>query len=366
MSMVVLMLEVLCTSKLAENRCLEGGCNGVQAGDSAIEHFGDKEQRFLLLLVMSSIADIQRNSTQVAVISNHLIMRFFLLTTTLTCYIIFFYFLGIMLCIYFTSTLARQEVRYLLFAHMLVVDFIFLFLSLFLFLASYFPVKFPAVFCYTVCTITTSTLEITPYNLAAMSLERYVAICFPLRHRELCTLQRTSIVIAIIWVTGLLPRAVDLIVLILSIKKTFFSQNVVCDQGSFIVTSVQNIIKVVTYTSTFSLVGLIIIFTYIKIVLVAFRVGSGKSSVLKAGKTIILHAFQLLLCMSAFSYSIFGILFKDYIDLYAIINFCFFMCLPRFLSPFIYGMRDELFRKHIKKLAFCSFSKSSTKQAINK
>ncbi|XP_018425197.1 PREDICTED: olfactory receptor 52A1-like [Nanorana parkeri] len=312
---------------------------------------------------MTNISAIQRNITQVAGISSLEIMRLTLLGITLTSFILFSYVMAVMLSVCFTSTVARQEVRYILFTHMLVTDLVYLLLSLFLFLAFFYPTKYPAPFCYIMVFVTSTSLKITPYNLAIMSLERYVAICFPLRHREICTLHRMGIAIAIIWVIALLPNVADFFVLILSVQKTFFSQNVVliCSRSSFIVTSVQNTIRLASHASTFSLVGLIIIFTYIKIMLVAFKVDSGKSSASKAGRTVMLHAIQLLLCMMAFSYSIFEIILKDYISLLPIINFCFFMCLPRFISPFIYGIRDKLFRKQIQKFIFCGFQKCSSK-----
>ncbi|KAM5180527.1 odorant receptor 131-2-like [Mantella aurantiaca] len=310
---------------------------------------------------MTNTSDIQRNITQAASMSNLEIIRLTLLGITLTSFVFFSYLMAVMLSVCFISTVARQEVRYVLFAHLLVNDSVYLFLSLFLFLIYCYPTKYPASFCYIIIFITSTSLKITPYNLAIMSLERYVAICFPLRHKEICTIHRMGIAIAIIWAIGLLPNIADFFVLIFSVQKTFFSQNMICIRSSFILASVQDTIRLASHASTFSLVGLIIIFTYIKIMVVALRVGSGKSSASKAGRTVMLHALQLLLCMMAYSYSIFEILLKGYITLLPFINFCFFMCLPRFLSPFIYGIRDELLRKQMKKYSLCCFQNCSTK-----
>ncbi|XP_073468560.1 odorant receptor 131-2-like [Aquarana catesbeiana] len=310
---------------------------------------------------MTNISDLQKNTTQVDGLSNHEIMRLILLSITLTSFIVFSYFLAVMLSVCFTNTVARQEVRYILFTHMLVIDSVYLLFSLFLFLASYYPTKYPAPFCYIFVVVSSTSLKITSYNLAIMSLERYITICFPLRHREICTLQRMGIAIAIIWALELLPNVADFFVLTLTAEKTFFARIVICSRSSFIVASVQDTIRLASHASTFYLVGLIIILTYIKIMLVAFRVDSRKSSASKAGRTIVLHAIQLLLCMMAYSYSIVEIIFKNYINLLPVINFSFFMCLPRFLSPFIYGIRDELFRKQIKKFTVCDFKKHSLK-----
>ncbi|XP_069827925.1 odorant receptor 131-2-like, partial [Dendropsophus ebraccatus] len=244
------------------------------------------------------------------------------------------------------------------FAHMLITDVVYLFLSLFLFLTVSYPGTFPVPFCYIVVTIASSSMKVTPYNLAVMSLERYIAICFPLRHKEISTFKRTTIAIGIIWAIGFIPNIVDLIVLTSSIDCSFFLMYIKCTRSALRFTEMQNTIRDFVYMSTFSLVGLIIIFTYIKITMVAVKLGSGKASAAKAGKTVMLHELQLLLCMMAFIYALLEKVLREHLTIMVMtINFCFFMCLPRFLSPFIYGMKDELFRKHMKRYLLCKAQK---------
>ncbi|XP_071989540.1 odorant receptor 131-2-like [Engystomops pustulosus] len=303
---------------------------------------------------MVNITVPQQNITQVF---SRTVLDQILLGITLCSFVVFLYIMAVMLFIYFTSPSAREEVRYVLFAHMLITDLIYLLSSLFLFLASFFPVTFPAPFCYIVITVSSSSMKVTPYNLAVMSLERYIAICFPLRHGDFCTMQRTNIAISVVWAIGLIPNFVDFIILFVLVDHSFFLRNLACVRVYFRVTPAQNTIRDVIYISTFSLVGLIILLTYIRIMMVALKVGSSKASAIKAGKTVMLHALQLLLCMTAFSYVIVEMLLKEQVTLLLIINFCFFMCLPRFLSPFIYGIKDEFFRKHMKRFVFCKGQK---------
>ncbi|XP_068121961.1 odorant receptor 131-2-like [Hyperolius riggenbachi] len=310
---------------------------------------------------MTNISDILQNNTQAASANSRTFMQSTFMGITLAGFIIYLYIMAVLLSIYFTSSLARQEVRYVLFAHMLISDLVYLQFSLFTFLTAYYPTPLPASFCYVTVFVCSTSAKIAPYNLAIMSLERYIAICFPLRHKEFCTLQKTRLAITIIWTIGLLPNLSDTIILILSTDTLFFSRNVYCTRISFVFTSVQNTIRIVAHATTFSMVGLIIIFTYTKIMLVAFRIDLRKSSAAKAGTTVMLHAIQLLLCMIAYSYSIFEILLRDYVAVLPIINFCFFMCLPRFISPVIYGIRDELFRKRINHAFFCSCQKHKPK-----
>ncbi|XP_068121962.1 odorant receptor 131-2-like [Hyperolius riggenbachi] len=310
---------------------------------------------------MTNISDILQNNTQAASANSRTFMQLTFIGITLAGFIIYFYIMAVLLSIYFTSSLARQEVRYVLFAHMLIADLVYLLFSLFSFLTSIYRTPFLASFCYVIVFVCSTSEKIAPYNLAIMSLERYIAICFPLRHEEFCTLQKTRLAITIIWTIGLLPNFSDTIILILLTDKLFFSRYVICSRASFFVTAVQNTIRIVAHATTFSMVGLIIIFTYIKIMLVAFRVDLRKSSAAKAGTTVMLHAIQLLLCMMAYSSNIIEILLRDYVAVLPIINFCFFMCFPRFISPIIYGIRDKLFRKRINRVLFCSCQKHKPK-----
>ncbi|XP_056415976.1 odorant receptor 131-2-like [Hyla sarda] len=303
----------------------------------------------------------EQNITQEVNTNNSETVKLTLLLITTCSFVVFFYIMAVMMRIYFTNSSAREEVRYVLFAHMLITDVVYLFLSLFLFTISFYPVSFPVPFCYIVITVASTSFKVTPYNLALMSLERYIAICFPLRHSEICTFRRTIIAIGVIWAIGFIPNLVDLVVLSVSVDRSFFLLHVRCVRSTLRFTEVQNTIRDFVYITTFSLVGLIIIFTYIRIMVVAMKVGSGKASAVKAGRTVILHALQLLLCMSTFVYVLLEKILKEYITIMILaINFCFFQCLPRFLSPIIYGLKDELFHKQMKTFLFCKAQKCGT------
>lgn len=61
-----------------------------------------------------------------------------------------------------------------------------------------------------------------------MALERYVAVCRPLHHTQLCTAQRAHILIALIWVISLIQPVSDIIVSVSSQPSEFLSGYVVC------------------------------------------------------------------------------------------------------------------------------------------
>uniref|UniRef100_A0A8C5P7T6 G-protein coupled receptors family 1 profile domain-containing protein n=1 Tax=Leptobrachium leishanense TaxID=445787 RepID=A0A8C5P7T6_9ANUR len=278
---------------------------------------------------------------------------FGLMILTVLCFILFLCFFTAILNVYFTVPHVRENARYMLFANMLINDTMYITAGLLLCLCSLFSVGIPMPICYFLLASSASTFRITPYNLAAMSLERYIAICFPLRHITFCTAQRSYVVIAVIWVVGFMPNVVDIFVLSASVDSVFFSLRVVCKQELAIVKPLQTFIRSLTFIASLAVVGLVICFTYIKVMLVARQIGSGSSSASKAGKTVMLHAFQLLLCMVSLTYSIMESSVRDYVQIVKLMNFLIFMCLPRFLSPLIYGIRDEVFSKCIRKM-YCS------------
>ncbi|XP_040278454.1 odorant receptor 131-2-like [Bufo bufo] len=186
-----------------------------------------------------------------------------------------------------------------------------------------------------------------------MSLERYVAICFPLRHKEICTIWRCNIAIMLTWAIAAFPVLIELLILWFLIDNRYLSLQTVCVWNFLQIYKVQSTIRFLSFSLSFIMVGLTIIYTYIRVMLVAKKIGSSKSSATKAAKTVLLHAFQLLLCLCSYSSAFTETLYKNQYMNIAVINFFLFSCLPQYISPLIYGIRDEVIRKRIRKL-FCS------------
>ncbi|XP_053312113.1 odorant receptor 131-2-like [Spea bombifrons] len=302
-----------------------------------------------------NISNLQSNITQGSTQTglNLEILRMTILTPNLICFLCFLYVIVIILKVYFTTPHVQENGRYVLFAHMLISDLIYLTTAITLLLFSMYSVAFPVSICYVMVTASSSSFKVTPYILAVMSLERYVAICFPLRYAEFCTRRKSGIAVAVVWLVGLIPNIADFIMLSSSVNVNFFLTYVHCARTSLLNTAEQNTLRSFIHAMTFTLVGLIIVFTYVKIMVVALKIDSGKSSASKASKTVMLHAVQLLLCMTAFTYPITEMYLRNYIIMLPILNFSLFMCLPRFISPLIYGIRDDVFRDCIRRYVLC-------------
>ncbi|XP_056416260.1 odorant receptor 131-2-like [Hyla sarda] len=273
---------------------------------------------------------------------------FFILTFLF--FTFFIYFIVVLLTVYFTTPHVQENARYVLFAHMLINDTLYLILGLILSVVYTFLIYIPLPVCYLMITLAATTFKVTPYNLAVMSLERYIAICFPLRHVVFCTTRRSHFVIAVMWFVGLFPHVADFIVLIVSVEKGFFLQGVACRQESLIVIPLQSIIRSFSSIGSLVLVAVVILFTYVRVIIIARKTNSKSSYASKASRTLMLHAIQLLLCLLSLTSSFTESYNGEYVVILMGFNFLLFMCLPRFLSPLIYGIRDEVFNKCIKKI----------------
>ncbi|KAM5180533.1 odorant receptor 131-2-like [Mantella aurantiaca] len=295
---------------------------------------------------MVNLSTVYSNVTQGPLIDNTTkIIRVTVLVLIVLSFTVFYHWLAMILHVYFTSPQLREMARYVLFVHMLINDMLYLLINFFLFLSSVYLLYMPVPLCYAINTFSTSSFRVTPYNLAIMSVERYIAICHPLRHSETCNVRWCNVMIALMWALGLVPVAVDFIAMNFSVSRDFYSLYIICNWITFSKNEVQSTIRTLVIVFSFSMVGLVILYTYVKVMLVALKISSDKSSAFKAGKTVLLHAFQLFLCIASFS----AVFTDTYLrNIYAFIpsvNFFIFMCLPRFVSPLIYGIRDHAFHK---------------------
>ncbi|KAM9319781.1 odorant receptor 131-2-like [Gastrophryne carolinensis] len=297
---------------------------------------------------MANNTSIPANGTDTSMEKTIVVMTSFIILVI--AHSLFFYFVGIILWVFFSNSSIKEISRYVLFIHMILNDTLHLLVALFLFISTAYSFYIPVPLCYIILTLSISSFRISPYSLAAMSMERYIAVCYPLRHAQLCTIKMTTTTIAALWAVSLIYNIADLITLCSFVDKKFFSLNVICGRKSLTRTQEQGTISLCEIIISFSSVGLIILYTYVRVAWVARKISSTKSSAIKAGKTIMLHMFQLILYMMSFTSGLTETYLKDNKVFLNIINYLVFMCLPRFLSPLIYGLKDEVFRKYMSKL----------------
>lgn len=270
---------------------------------------------------------------------------------------IFLYYIVVMLHIFASHRHFLDTTRYILFAYMIINDTLQLFSSVLLFLFVMGQVKFALVYCIPMLFIGTATFVNTPLILATMSLERYVAIFYPLQRPAAWRSHR-------IWIIILSLQLISSVITIIehSMKKhhpnvDMFSTPVLCKSSVVHSSPIQTLFNAVKCIFLFAVVAIIILFTYVKILLKTREMRQDKASASKAMHTVLLHGFQLMLCMLAFTSPITERLIVlnanwSTADI-SYFNFFCFIILPRFLSPLIYGFRDQSIRDYSRRTLLC-------------
>ncbi|XP_061103864.1 odorant receptor 131-2-like [Conger conger] len=257
----------------------------------------------------------------------------------------FFTFLsGLMFFILWSKPKFREDSRYILFAHMLINDSVHLMGTIVLFLFALAFLHMSKAVCSIMVLISVITYHNTPLNLAVISLERYVAIRFPLRHTEIATQRRTAVAIGLMWLISSVNILIEIFYTI-ALDPHFFTAPVFCTRQQMLIEEWQLVLSNWLTICFLVVVALIILYIYVSITLVAKSASTNKDSANKACKTVLLHMFQLELCITSLLYALFeALIAKTATALFVPLQFLNFFCLlvlPRCLSPLIYGLRDS-------------------------
>nr|XP_055037118.1 odorant receptor 131-2-like [Misgurnus anguillicaudatus] len=260
---------------------------------------------------------------------------------------LFFIFVNcVMLFALGSKSVFYETPRYILFGHMLINDSVLLSFTTIVYILGCIPMQITKALCALLVFFSHCTFRNSPLTLAVMSLERYVAICFPLRHCNIVTPRKTTIILGFIWILSSLNIAID-IILLLIVNPGSLSDNTFCTYEKLFVAKWQMDKAQGFDILYFVSVAVIIIFTYISIMITARSVTSDKDSAKKALRTVLLHLIQLCLCLTSFLYATIvktlymmsGNNTSFFINL-RYLNYITVLILPRCLSPLIYGLRD--------------------------
>ncbi|XP_063058305.1 odorant receptor 131-2-like [Engraulis encrasicolus] len=298
-----------------------------------------------------TVAEIQSLARAV---TDERIFKMFLILFT---HVLFIYINIVMMVTLRSKPTFCSTARYILFGHMLLNDTLHLGVSLVLYLLNAFFFTLVRAACSLLVLLSATTFTVAPLNLAVMSLERYVAVCFPLHHCQLATPSRTRLAIPLIWAAGCINVIIDVWALFLA-GPTFYQSQTVCTHEQLMVTQWQGFKALVLNILLFVSVALLLLYTYVAIFIEARSASSDKASAHKALKTVLLHAFQLGLSLMSFLYVFLESLtsqlpFAIYNQL-RFFNFFTVVILPRCLSSLVYGLRDEAFKPLFKRqFLFC-------------
>ncbi|XP_053278640.1 odorant receptor 131-2-like [Pleuronectes platessa] len=263
---------------------------------------------------------------------------------------------------FFSKELFYTSMRYVLFAVTLMSDCLFLFLSDILFILNLYRYTIQMWLCLIIYMISSLYLFVTPVTLTAMTLERYVAICLPLRHAELCSPRSTLHGILIIHSLSSLPCIVFLSIFFASASYGSDTQGRTCTVEIFIIHTWQGHLRSAIYQFYFLIMCITIVFSYVKIMRAAKAASAeDKQSTWRGLRTVGLHALQLLLCLIQLwcpfiEAAVLQINLMLFINV-RYFNYITFILAPRCLSPLIYGLRDEMFLNALKRLSLCGLRK---------
>ncbi|XP_041751272.1 odorant receptor 131-2-like [Coregonus clupeaformis] len=263
--------------------------------------------------------------------------------------LLFLYINTVMLYSLKSKPMFRETSRYILFGNLLFADTILLVTSQLLYIlavAGLFVIRY---ICVVIVLVAIFTSAVSPLNLSVMSLERYVAICYPLRHASIVTPGTTGVVIAVVWILCSLNTIIKLIMLLVleSMPLDQLMQEF-CSTSQLFHLKIHNQVDNVFISIVFITVSFIIIYSYIAMMMVAKSASSDKDLNTKARNTVLLHLIQLGLSLSSTLVpTIVSALKSKAMDKATQIEYIVFIILiilPRCLSPLIYGLRDQTFR----------------------
>ncbi|XP_072547455.1 odorant receptor 131-2-like [Salminus brasiliensis] len=259
----------------------------------------------------------------------------------------FVYINILMLFTFYRKQAFRTETRYLLFAHTLLTDVIFLLLTDFVVILSYSSVLMPVALCIPLCILMETVTTCTPLTITAMCVERYVAICMPLRHNAISTPSRTFTVILIIWIASSIKPLVDVFILVATVPEQYFLQPTFCFYEIMTPEHWHRVMRGILYILTFIIILLTESVCYFMIVLAAHAASVDKKSARKGLRTVSLHMLQLILCTSEIVCPyVEALIIEVDIELYLSVrffNFITFNVIARAITPLVYGLRDEKF-----------------------
>ncbi|XP_044227182.1 odorant receptor 131-2-like [Thunnus albacares] len=264
---------------------------------------------------------------------------------------VFLFINGIMLFTLRSKSLFRETSRYILLYNLLFADTVQMALSQLLYLLSACRIWLTYPVCGFLAMLADLTNEVSPLTLVVMSLERYVAVCYPLRHTTIITIRNTGVAIVVVWAFSSLNVLIQVILLLdfpFEELESLQMKDHCSDIAMFLSPLPDHYNKAFT-CFLFVSAGVTVTCSYIGVVIAARSASTDKASAHKARNTLLLHLVQLGLSLSSTVHDPLIIAMSKFLDRVAIgrIQRVLYVCiilLPRCLSALIYGIRDQTIR----------------------
>ncbi|XP_042287422.1 odorant receptor 131-2-like [Thunnus maccoyii] len=264
---------------------------------------------------------------------------------------VFLFINGTMLFTLRSKPVFRETSRYILLYNLLFADTAQLILSQLLYILAFCRMKLTYPVCGVLTMIADLTNEVSPLTLVLMSLERYVAVCYPLRHATIITIRNTGVAIIVVWVfssLNVLTRVLLLLDFPFEDLESLQMKDFCSDIAMFLGPMSNHYDKAYT-CFLFVSAGAAITSSYIGVIVAARSASTDKASARKARNTLLLHLVQLGLSLSSTVYNPILIALSKTVTrlVFVRVQNVFYVCIfifPRCLSSLIYGIRDQTIR----------------------
>ncbi|XP_057694914.1 odorant receptor 131-2-like [Corythoichthys intestinalis] len=241
----------------------------------------------------------------------------------------------------------RETSRYILLYNLLLGDTLQLVVSQLMYCLNSFRITLTYSVCSVLVLLTNLFSRISPLVLVTMSLERYVAVCHPLRHASIMTRGNTVRAMLGMWIGCFIIVLIqNLLILMFPFEQLESLQ--MTQPCHYIALFLQPFSEIYhnTYAGlVFFVAGLANISSYAGIVIAARSAATDKVSARKAKSTLLLHLVQLSLSLLSVIYSNILIILSTLLywvtfnQIQIFLFVCFFL-LPRSLCSLVYGLRD--------------------------
>ncbi|XP_034540442.1 odorant receptor 131-2-like [Notolabrus celidotus] len=264
---------------------------------------------------------------------------------------VFLFINGTMLFILRSKAVFCETSRYILLYNLLFADTTLMVLSQIMFILSSIRVRLMYPVCGFLIMLADLTKEISPLTLVVMSVERYVAVCYPLRHATIITMRNTWMAIFTVWAFSSLNVLTRVILLLHfrfedleSLQMTY-----ICSARVMWIFRKSNHYEKAYTVFVFVSAGVAITSSYIGVMIAARSASTDKASTRKTRNTLLLHLIQLGLSLSSTIQNPLLIAISGFVTRLLIIRIqiIFYVCIfifPRCLSSLIYGIRDQSIR----------------------
>ncbi|XP_078028218.1 odorant receptor 131-2-like [Epinephelus lanceolatus] len=264
---------------------------------------------------------------------------------------VFLFINGVMLFTLRSKTIFRETSRYILLFNLLVADTVQMALSQILYLLAACRIRLTYPVCGVLAMLSNLTNEISPLTLVVMSLERYVAVCYPLRHSAIITIRNTAVAIIVVWTfssLNILTRVLLLLDFPFEDLESLQMKDFCAKENMFVGPVSDDYSKAYTYFLFIS-ASVAVTSSYIGVMIAARSASTDKASARKARNTLLLHLVQLGLSLSSTIHNPLVTAISKITDRVIILRIwsIFYVSLilfPRCLSALIYGIRDQAIR----------------------